>query len=377
MSTAPRTTWPGSARLVSQAPHRWPGSARLVSQAPRRWLTGGGSQAGALAAVLLAALLAVRPPPAAATATADAVYADGALLQAVGDDKLYVVEGGKRRWVTDGASLQQLRVDGSHLQQVTRSDLDALPPGRAIHQFPLARDAATGRVYLITQEADLATPRKHWIRDLDSFTQLGFDWSEIAPDGQIRIDLYPYAPALTYLPQSMEQTAYETAAGQFTSVPAWRLQTEDERLLLGLTLANTYGAAWRAQVAPTFAARGTWIQWADLPEGVGGAFQPRLNLIAVSRALQDEPFGVIAAVIAHEGLHATSPHSGSTQSCYDEEVQAFTLQAATWEAMPAQWRAPTDFGRAFDALVSLWHGGRLPALIAADVDYQAECSAQG
>src|SRR5439155_22770389 len=107
-------------------------------------------------------------------AQAPTTYRDGDLLQAQGDDKLYLVEGGQRRWIADTASLQRLNPDFARLRRVSFEGVDRLPPGKPYRQLPLIRDTASGKVYLLTEETQWPAPRKHWINDLDSFTRLGF-----------------------------------------------------------------------------------------------------------------------------------------------------------------------------------------------------------
>src|SRR3954466_5838148 len=99
-----------------------------------------------LLAALLPALLAFAPAaPAAAQSQAQpqaqsqalAIYQDGDLLQAQGDDKLYLVEAGQRHWIADTTSLQRLSPEPTRLRRVSIDELDRIPPGRPYRQFPL------------------------------------------------------------------------------------------------------------------------------------------------------------------------------------------------------------------------------------------------
>jgi hypothetical protein len=62
------------------------------------------------------------------------------------------------------------------------AEVDRLPAGRPYRQLPVIRDAASGKIYLLTRETAWPAPRKHWINDLDSFTRLGFAWADVALD---------------------------------------------------------------------------------------------------------------------------------------------------------------------------------------------------
>ena len=254
-------------------------------------------------------------------------------------------------------------------------ELDRIPAGKPHRQLPLIRDQRSGKVYLLTQETNWPAPRKHWINDLDSFTRLGFEWADITADWPRSPELYADAPALTYRPVSREQTTFTNADGTFWIVPAWRLQVEDERLLQGLVLANTYNVEWRQQIAPKLAPQGTWIQWGDVPPGAAGVLIPRLNRIILSRALQSEALGVIAAVLTHEVYHAVTEQGRDTASCFAEEAEAFTWEAKTWANLPPQWRSDSPMARTQDAVVRVVQAGRIYEVVSNIPEYQRQCAA--
>jgi hypothetical protein len=308
-----------------------------------------------------------------APAQAQASYQDGDLVQAAGDEKIHLVEAGRRRWIADTASLQQLNPDFTRLRRVSFEDVDRLPAGRPYRQLPLIRDAASGKIYLLTRETTWPAPRKHWINDLDSFTRLGFEWGDVALDWPRRPEEYADAPALTYRPVSREQTAFTNDQGTFLAVPAWRLQVQDDRLLMGLVVANTYNSEWREQVGARLAAQGTWIEWGTLPEGAAGRLDARLNRITVSRELDHEALGVLAAVLSHEVYHAVTTHRQDAAACFAEETAAFSWEAKTWSSLPPQWRSRSRFGLLLDGLVQAWRAGRVADLVANEPAYQRQC----
>jgi hypothetical protein len=336
--------------------------------------------------VTLAALVALLPaapvsasPAAAAPAPVDAAAAfavrDGDLLRVPGDDKIHLVQEGRRRWIADTTSLRALNPDFGRLRAVSFEELDSVPAGKPYRQLPLIRDPASGRVYLLTRETGDRAPRKHWINDLESFIRLGFDWRDVSVDWQTPPDRYPDAPALTYRPVPKTAQPWEREGELLSVVPAWRLQTEDERLYLSLALANTYNQEWRERVAPKLAAQGAWIEWGDLPEGVGGKYSTGLNRVTINRRLQAETTGVVAAVLSHEALHAVSEH-GTGVACIAEEVEAFGIGARTWASLPAKWKSTTPWGRSLNQLVRVWQSGTLDQQIGAEPAYRAQCYRQ-
>jgi hypothetical protein len=322
-----------------------------------------------LAAVLAALVLGAFPQ----VSGAQAQIADGDLLQVHGDDKIHLIEGGHRRWIADTTSLRRLSPDYGRLKRITFAELDAIPPGRPFRQFPVIRDEASGRIYLVTQEAEAHSPRKHWINDLESFTRLGFRWSDVELSAPVAPDQLPDAPSLSYRPVPKDQQSWVHDGVALRSIPAWRLQVEDERLYLALALANTYNPDWREQVAPKLLQQGMWIEWRDLPASVSGQYDVHLNRISLSRALQRESDGVIASVLSHEAYHAVSPRGRDAVSCFEEEIEAFGMGAITWANLPAKWRSQGDWGRALDALIQAWQSGALRQLVLAEASYQLQC----
>jgi hypothetical protein len=255
--------------------------------------------------------------------------------------------------------------------------LEQVPAGRPFREGPVVRDAATGRVFLVTQETDWPAPRKHWINDLESFVRLGFSWEDIALDWPTPPEAYANAPALTFQPISREPATVATSAGYLTAVPFWQLQVEDERLYAALALVATYNSDWRAQVGSRLAAQGTWIAWGALPAQIGGYFDERLNQITINRSLGEEAPGVLAATLAHETLHAVYPHGRSSSACVQEEAAAFAMEVHTWMNLPAQYRRSTSNEAGFlRALTFVWQRqgmAGLAAMVGSNPAYQREC----
>jgi hypothetical protein len=334
-----------------------------------------------LALVLTLFLSQAAPLIAAGTAhAADLPYADGDLLQASGDDKMYVVQSGQRHWIADTLSLSRLKPDFTRLKHVTFQQLSAVPVGKAIHAGPLIRDAATGRVYLLTRETDWPAPRKHWVSSLDAFTALGFDWSEIATDWSVPPDQYAYAPSLTFVPLPLDPAPLTVPEGTFTAIPEWHVQAQDDRLFLALAVAYTYSPNWRDQIASKLAPAGTWIEWGTLPADVGGLYDAGENTITVNQSLQGEAIGVIAATLAHEALHAVSPHGGDASACLNEEATAFDYQAETWSSIPMALRSNSTQARYMDALVTAYRQqgpAGILTIVSSDPAYQQECTDNG
>jgi hypothetical protein len=335
----------------------------------------------ALVACVACALAVLWPAGSAAAQAAPAGFADGDLLQVAGDDKIHLVHEGQRHWIADTQSLQRLNPDFTRLRQIGFDDLSRVPAGRPLHAGPVIRDSATGRVYLLTQETTWPEPRKHWIDDLDSFSRLGFTWEDVSVDWPRSPDAYGDAPALTFRPVSRDPATVQTTAGTLTAVPFWRLQVDDERLFAALALAQTYGAEWRAQVAPHLATKGTWITWGALPEEAGGYFDVRRNRITINASLSGEGPGVLATILAHETLHAVTEHGSTSESCIQEEASAFVLEAQTWASLPAQYREGSSSDVETQRLIAaFWQRHGLPGmveLVASNPAYQRECGSIG
>ena len=304
-------------------------------------------------------------------------YTDGDLLQAIGDDKIHLVQGGQRHWIADTTSLQQLNPDFSRLRRVPFEEIRAIPAGKPIRNGPLIRDAATGKIYLLTKETDWPDARKHWINNLEAFTSLGFEWNDVALNWPTPPDQYAYAPTLTFAPVSRDPAPVTAPEGAFVGVPAWRLQVQDERLFLALSVAYTYNQDWRTQVAGKLAAAGTWIEWGALPADVGGLYDGGLNKITINQSLQGDSLGVLAATLTHEVLHAVSNHGTDVTACYAEEAAAFAYQAGTWAAIPDSLRSRSSEAQFLDALTAAYRRVGLAGIqrtVAADPAYQEECA---
>ena len=332
-----------------------------------------------LLAVLLAASFA---GPAAPVAYADqpaavAVLSDGDLVQMVGDEKIHLISRGERHWIADTVSLQQINPDFTRLRRIGIDELRAIPAGKPIHAGPLIRDNATGRVFLLTKETDWPAPRKHWINDLDSFTKLGFAWEDVDLAWPTPPARYAYAPALTFAPVSREPAPVTAPEGTFTGIPAWRLQTQDDRLYQALAVAYTYNPDWRTAISGQFAPTGTWIEWGPLPPDVSGFYSETANRIVLNQALQGEALGVIASTLTHEVLHAVTKHGSDVAACLAEEATAFSYEARTWSRLPTNLRSGSAQAQFLDALAGVYASqgtAGLQQAVAQEPAYRQECA---
>jgi hypothetical protein len=117
----------------------------------------------------------------------------------------------------------------------------------------------------------------------------------------------------------------------------------------------------------------SWIEWGQLPGGAAGQYQTSLNRITVGRTLEQEGFGVLAAVLAHEAYHAVREDGEGTAACYAEEADAAAWTAREWSSLPARWRTSGDWGDVLDALVRAWHDQRLAQRVSDSPGYQRQC----
>jgi hypothetical protein len=189
---------------------------------------------------------------------------------------------------------------------------------------------------------------------------------------------------------------------------AWYVAGFEKRgsLATALYLAYDNNEEWRP-IADAAAARGTKVRWGALPAGVNGQYDPATRTITISDVwletdgYQSPQFGwveygqyapIVAGILTHETYHAAGdPRAAGVNGCYEEEVEAFGWEAATWQRLQwngqadqsASWaphkRTPRALARLqeMDALVAAWKAGRLRQHVLASPSYQAQCGAVG
>lgn len=163
--------------------------------------------------------------------------------------------------------------------------------------------------------------------------------------------------------------------GTWTWVPYWANQVNDPYLLGALQIASTYNAEWRQRIASYLADRNTAISFAALEDGVGGYYLPSRNQIQINLSTRSDSSGVVAALLSHEIYHAVTVPYGTTDAadCIQNETEAFTWQASTWNSLPTGWRSDTSWGRSNDQLVTLWENRKVTNTVLTMPGYQKQC----
>lgn len=169
-----------------------------------------------------------------------------------------------------------------------------------------------------------------------------------------------------------------SAASNAPTVVAWSPFLQDQKLVDALALAYGDAPDWR-QYADIAAMRQTRVQWANLPQSVGGVtsngyIRGALRVgIALNAALEQESTQVVAAVLAHETYHAsTAENAGSGNACYQNEIDAYRWQAYVWRLLPRPANT-TALVLDQDQVASLVSSGQIDSYIRNSPSYQQEC----
>ena len=137
---------------------------------------------------------------------------------------------------------------------------------------------------------------------------------------------------------------------------------------------------WRSKFGRPLADRRTEIVWGTLPEKVGGRYSRNINRITINESYQSEPLSVLAAVLAHEVLHAVSGRvSPDAADCLEEEMAAFSWQAGVWGPFRSSlgWHGNDDSltagERSQEAIHQAWSERELRDTVLTSEGYQQQC----
>jgi hypothetical protein len=106
---------------------------------------------------------------------------DGSLIKSPSGPEVYLIDGGKRRWIPDTATLLS-RWTWADIQYVSDADLNAIPLGLpypsvlVTSQWPdgaLVVGSGDPHVYVIKGG------QRHWIPDPETFAADGYDWAKL------------------------------------------------------------------------------------------------------------------------------------------------------------------------------------------------------
>ena len=137
---------------------------------------------------------------------------------------------------------------------------------------------------------------------------------------------------------------------------------------------------WRSKFGRPLADRRTEIVWGTLPEKVGGRYESLPNRITINESYRSEPLSVLAAVLAHEVLHAVSGRvSPDAADCLEEEMAAFSWQAGVWGPFRSSlgWHGNDDTltagERSHEAIYQAWRDRELRDTVLTSEGYQQQC----
>lgn len=333
---------------------------------------------------LMALLLSLTVAPGHGAGVAQAALAPGTVVALQGTLHLWIAgEDGLLHWAGDTRALAGRTINWASRFSLTLEQLRAQPRGDPWLSAGLLKDGDP--IYLVKWETDWPQPKLLHIQSIQDVELFGITaanygrfvldratWEQrygFRVDGLVREELPPATMGLEWF----RQTPFQVEGQTFYWVPAWQWQAQDTRLVSGLVLVNTFVSAWRETVAPLLAIRGTRIEWGSLPADIGGLYRPRENRIVVNQALQRDSLGVLAAVLAHETLHAVAPPVADAADCLEQEIYAFTLQALTWYDLPAHYRSSSEYGRWNDLLVLALARRSIRELVVTSTGYQVQC----
>jgi hypothetical protein len=251
-----------------------------------------------------------------------AAQGDGPLLvKAPAREQVWLMQEGRRHWVADGATFAARAFRWEDVQTVAPAALRLIPPGPALHDGALLRDAASGDVSLV------ADGRRRRIVDPLSFTLYGLDWG--------RVQSLPSAVLERTPPGSPEPHAL---TGQVfpdlppvVAPPPTPRPAPDSRLTEALRLMRDYPptASW-----PAFLDRfGVILRVAPVSGGLA-SYRAADRTLSVDPAFAGVDPRALASLLVHETLHAIYDAAHKTgvegRACIDEEVAAFGAQSAFW-----------------------------------------------
>jgi hypothetical protein len=112
------------------------------------------------------------------TPLSDKVRSDGTLVRAAGDEKVYIIEESLKRWITDSATFVAKGYDWNSVITISKTELGIYGDGKDITGSASMREGSlvmgsSSRVYLIEGG------KRRWVRDERTFSSLGYDWNGI------------------------------------------------------------------------------------------------------------------------------------------------------------------------------------------------------
>jgi hypothetical protein len=254
------------------------------------------------------------------------VAAQGAgplLVKTPAREQVWLVQEGRRHWIADGATFGARAFRWEDVQPVAPAALRLIPPGPALHDGALLRDAASGDVSLV------ADGRRRRIVDPLSFTLYGLDWGRVQ---SLPSTVLERTPPGVPAPHALTGQVFPDLPPEFALPPGQNPRpAPDSRLAAALRLVRDYPptAAW-----PAFLERfGVTLRVAPVTGGLA-SYRAADRTLSVDPPFAEADPRALATLLVHETLHAIYDAAGRTgvsgRACIDEEVAAFGAQAAFW-----------------------------------------------
>lgn len=125
------------------------------------------------------------------------LHPDGTLVRQDGDEKIYLLEGGRKRWIADSTSFIVGGYDWDKVVVIDAAEMNIYPRGEdirikvALHPDGSLIQGGGDRVYL------LEGGQKCWITDAATFLASGYDWNKIVKVTAQELAAYPDGVNLT------------------------------------------------------------------------------------------------------------------------------------------------------------------------------------
>ena len=116
-------------------------------------------------------------------------YVSGSLLRASDDEKVYLIENDKKRWITSSAAFALSDYEWSDVVLVISKELELYEDGEDIIISKLKKDGslvkgAGNKIYLIEDS------KKRWITTAEAFVSNEYDWNDVIVVFDEELNLY-------------------------------------------------------------------------------------------------------------------------------------------------------------------------------------------
>jgi len=169
-----KVTIKANAPAAGKGFYRWTGDTAYVSSVTSATSTVTMPKSGISLTATYKSIVAPSSPPPAST------LVDGKLIKTASSSKVYVIIGGKKKWISTPEVFEQLGYKWTDVKVVTEAELGKIPD----YEDNLIRRSGDSKVYLVTNGI------KRHIPNPDIFLDYGFSWSDVKDVDQSVIDKY-------------------------------------------------------------------------------------------------------------------------------------------------------------------------------------------